>query len=139
MSITRNILLVVFAVLFSIAQVCACHSAQASIAPSHGSHNTIHAQHDINMHHGGINGQYSDDSSPTSEMCSHCDILASAYFTSKNPIDLNAYLDIEPKDSLITLIEYSSAPEIVVRDYRDKYWRQPLRQSPVSLKTRLLN
>lgn len=86
------------------------------------------------MHH----GYHSDDDSPDGEMCAHCDILASTYFTSVNPIDLKAPLDIESKGSLSKFFEHFSAPGIVVKDYRDRYWRQPLRQSPVSLKTRLL-
>lgn len=141
MPMIRTTCVIILAVLFSIVQICVCHSPQASTVSVHDSHMSANGHQIMGADIAKTQLSHSDhgvEKSPLKESCAHCDILTSSSLSSAPPIDFKIPLDPKLKDSGDKSIAYYPVPPITLKVYRDRHWREPLRPSPVSLKIRLL-
>lgn len=133
----RNIFLTFVATMICVVQVCACHIAQAAMPMDHSAH--MSGQMAMDEHSEHRQALHQSDPTPSEDACSHCDAVTEVNYIPAQLADIQKPAETELLAAIPVSLRLNDKPTYVVRSFVRKRWRPPLRQTPVSLKIRLLN
>lgn len=90
-----------------------------------------HSEHGHESHDG--------SQTPTEDACSHCDAVSEISYIPAAFVDVQKPFETDAIAIIPVSLQLNDKPTYIVRSFVRKRWRPPLRQTPVSLKIRLLN
>jgi len=82
---------------------------------------------------------HQNDLTPSDDACSHCDAVSEITYISAQLAEVQKPTNTDILAVIPVSLRLDVKPYYTLRSFVRKRWRPPLRQTPVSLKIRLLN